>query len=306
MTLSLGIIIVTAISGSPLFAQSAVTHPEANEVRFEVATVKPARVDHAEPSLRSSPRRLAWTNVSLRELIKRAYDLPDYQVNGPSWIADQRYDVAANIPQPRTPERLQLMLQHLLRERFGLRVHRQSQLIPGYRLTVAKGGLKLKPAQSAPKLIAPPKEAPAADTGSHPPRMLTSLRVDSAGFPILPEGVTNGLDFETGKSRWAVRAAPIKALLDVVRAETNLPVLDSTGLDGTYDIRLEWVTQKRPSISPDMLERRPELAKMLQGERDGESFVAALKRQLGLDLRAEKIPSVVLVVDHAAKVPVAN
>jgi uncharacterized protein (TIGR03435 family) len=303
----LEVIVVTALSGSPLFAQPAVMHPGAEEVRFEVASVKPSRVDHVEPSLRSSPKRLQWTNVSLRELIKRAYDLPDYQINGPSWIADYRYDVAANIPPPRTPERLRLMLQDLLRERFGLRVHRQSQAVQGYRLTIAKGGSKLTPAKTSPKLTVPPKEGRGADTGPRAPRMLAPLGKDRAGFPILPEGVTEAVNFETGQTRWAVRASPINALLGLVHAETGLPTLDSTGLDGTYDMRLEWVTQKRPSISPDVLDRRPELAKIVEpGERDGESFAAALKRQLGLDLRAERIPSVVLVVDYAIKVPAAN
>jgi uncharacterized protein (TIGR03435 family) len=302
MKISLKIPITAAISVLPLFAQSSTAPP--SSVRFDVATVKPSKLDHPEYSLRSTPGRLAWTNVPLRELIKRAYDLPDYQVKGPSWLADQRYDVAANIPPPRTPERLQLMLQHLLQERFGLRVHRESQPVQGYRLSIAKGGPKLTPAKSVPK----PKEASGAgDKNSKAPRKLPVLKADGAGFPILPDGVTQGHNFETGQTRWVKRASSITALLDLVRAETLLPVLDSTGLKGTYDFRLDWVTEKRAWVSPDLLARRPELAKFLgPGERDGEKFAAALKRQLGLDLRAEKIPMDVLIVDYAAKVPTGN
>ena len=37
------------------------------------------------------------------------------------------------------------MLQALLADRFGLKVHRESRELPVYSLVIAKGGFKLKP-----------------------------------------------------------------------------------------------------------------------------------------------------------------
>lgn len=49
-----------------------------------------------------------------------------------------------------TQKQMNLLLQNLLAERFHLKVHRDQKILPGYALTVAKGGPKLKPTQGGP------------------------------------------------------------------------------------------------------------------------------------------------------------
>jgi uncharacterized protein (TIGR03435 family) len=46
-----------------------------------------------------------------------------------------------------THEQMEPMLQKLLQQRFHLSVHRESKLVSGYALVVAKGGAKLQPAK---------------------------------------------------------------------------------------------------------------------------------------------------------------
>jgi uncharacterized protein (TIGR03435 family) len=81
-----------------------------------------------------------------------AYDIPSFQLaGGPSWIGDQRYDIVAKMPagalKAAGPERwaqMRAAVQALLADRFQLIIHRETKLIPGYALVVAKSGFKLK------------------------------------------------------------------------------------------------------------------------------------------------------------------
>jgi uncharacterized protein (TIGR03435 family) len=65
------------------------------------------------------------------------------------------------------------------------------------------------------------------------------------------------------------------------------PVLDRTGLTGTFDFSLEW------SLAPD-----PAQPVGPQPEDAGPTFLEALQEQLGLKLKSAKGPVDVLVIDH--------
>ena len=95
--------------------------------------------------------RIDYANVSLRDLIRQAYDVKDYQVVAPDWMNSARFDVQAKLP-PDTTQRSDnaLMMQALLAERFGLKVHKESKEVPVYSLVVGKNGPKLKKAEDAP------------------------------------------------------------------------------------------------------------------------------------------------------------
>lgn len=67
------------------------------------------------------------------------------------------------------------------------------------------------------------------------------------------------------------------------------PVRDATGIDGLYDIDLNYATDvqtEEPATYPDI--------------------TAALEEQLGLRLQSEKAMFDIIVVDAANKVPVEN
>ena len=75
----------------------------------------------------------------------RAYDIQDFQLEGPDWMANVRFDIAAKYPPvDSTKDQRTLMLQSLLAERFHLVVHRQTKEMPAYALVVAKNGPKLE------------------------------------------------------------------------------------------------------------------------------------------------------------------
>jgi uncharacterized protein (TIGR03435 family) len=98
---------------------------------------------------------------------------------------------------------------------------------------------------------------------------------------------------EPGRSRFSMGRgkiegqAPLGAFADRLSQFVDRPVVDMTGLVGTFDISVTW--------SPESDEPR-----------EGASLFTALQEQLGLRLEARKGPVDVLVVDQAEKVPAEN
>ena len=106
----------------------------------------------------SSPERISWRATILGNLIREAYGVKRLQVLGPQWImtfddVDTRFDISATMPPGTSKERLNLMLRSLLEERFGVKVHWETQERPAYTLVVAKGGAKLKESNPTDKAI---------------------------------------------------------------------------------------------------------------------------------------------------------
>lgn len=122
--------------------------------RFEAASIRPSGPDDlAGPSgCQTDPALVRCTNVTLKRAIVGAYDLvPDRILGGPEWIDSDRYQITARAAQPVHGEALDRLLQSLLAERFGLKLHRETRNLPGFVLEIAKQGPRLQPAADAPR-----------------------------------------------------------------------------------------------------------------------------------------------------------
>jgi uncharacterized protein (TIGR03435 family) len=88
---------------------------------------------------------LTARNATLKQLIRAAYALENYQISGgPGWIDSVRYDVDAKSTDGANRDRLLPMLRALLADRFQLTFHREKKELPVYNLVVAKGGPKFQ------------------------------------------------------------------------------------------------------------------------------------------------------------------
>ena len=177
---------------------------------FEVVSVKPNKSGANSSSTTSDPGRLTATNVSLRSLIAMAYGLKNYQLEGPDWLADVKFDIAAKFPEalPNNREEynkaLHSMMEKLLVERFKVAVHRSTKNFSVYVLVVDKRGIKFK-------------EVP--DSDSH--------------------------NQNSNNTHYQGRCVPMSSFADFLARRVDLPVLDMTGLKGFYDLALDWVPESR-------------------------------------------------------------
>lgn len=180
---------------------------------FEVATVKLRRgtpptgmACNGGPGT-SDPVRLSCTNGPLAMLICMAYNVQYYQIVGPGWISNDRYDLAAVIPPNATRDEFRLMLQNLLAQRFQLKLHHETKPLNAYSLITTKEGAKLNES---------PKE--------------------SSVSPGLNVGGTNG------NIRVSAHAQTTRNLAGFLSTLLGVggPVSDDTGLTGKYDFTLEY------------------------------------------------------------------
>ncbi len=237
-----------------LIAGLAVAALNAAPPAFDVASVKISKAPDAAVLFTPGAARIpnaggtvTLTNWSLRMCIAAAWDLDVNQMSGPAWLSTERYDIAAKTSAGTSQADLRLMLQELLTERFKLATHRESKEIPVYAIMIAKGGPRLR-----------------ASTGDQ-------------HLPVIFAPPT----------RLIGQGSTLQSLASALRRAAGRPVIDKTGLAGTFDFTL--------SYSPD------EAATDL-----GPSLFTALQEQLGLRLEPEKSPLETLVVDRAERVPTEN
>jgi uncharacterized protein (TIGR03435 family) len=136
------------------------------------------------------PGRLAGNRfienaATVSDLIVDAYHVQPYRVLGaPGWAGfeGEGYEIQATTTGAPTADRVRLMLQSLLSDRFHLRLHRETRSIPVYELRIAKGG---------PKMTASPPVA-----GKKPPNItqMTTIVSMISGFLDRPLVDRTGLD----------------------------------------------------------------------------------------------------------------
>ena len=124
----------------PLVAPAQTAQPE-----FEVASVRVNTSGVPTGNLSGTDRsRFSAHNITLNLLIRLAWQVQEYQLlGGPAWLNSDRFDITAKSETEVDNDRMMLMLQKLLQDRFKLAVLRETKDFPGYALVAAKSGLKL-------------------------------------------------------------------------------------------------------------------------------------------------------------------
>ena len=100
--------------------------------------------------------------MPVKPLIAWAYNVWDYQISGGPGVGfdSDPYDIEGKAEGKPSQEQLKLMLQTLLGERFKLALHRGTKELPIYKLTVAKGGFKLRPIKQGDCIVFDPTHPP--------------------------------------------------------------------------------------------------------------------------------------------------
>ena len=269
-------------------------------LEFEVASVKPAKSQPAEQAnigVHIDGAQVHINYYSLRDYIRRAYRLKNYQISGPDWLASERFDVDAKLPAGGTPGQVPEMLQALLADRFQLTTHRGSKEFPVYGLLVVRGALKLKQAGAD----------ATADTGD-PFKNVTTVSASGS-----EQGVSvsygNGTYYTFANNRLEVKKFSMARFADLMSLYLDRPVVDMTDLQGDYDFTLGLTPEDyrvmliRIAMSQGVA-LPPEALRLLEGASD-DSVHAGL-RALGLKLAPRKAPIQTLVVDHILKSPTEN
>jgi uncharacterized protein (TIGR03435 family) len=258
------VLIVFAVVGVTVL--SAHVPPGQSAPAFEVASVKTNTSGAAEGSLGPRPGGYGATNVPLRIVIVRAYQLRPFQVvGGPSWIDSERFDLDARASASQSHDEVLAMLQALLAERFKLVVRRETREQPVYALVTARhDGL----------------------FGPQLKRSTTECSSRTAADPTGPCRMGGSFTGRSGSLQGV--GQPLTQLATHLGTAADRIVLDRTGLAGTFDFTLTW---KSGGFG----------VSRVGAADDGPSLFTALQEQLGLELEPARGPVEVLVIDSVAR-----
>jgi uncharacterized protein (TIGR03435 family) len=314
-----------------LAAATASAQPAASSSQgpsFEVATIKPSpAITTLTPQALMSGQIRIGLNVtgsrvdiglsSLADLVRIAYDVKPFQVTGPDWLTTERFDITAKLPEGATRKDVNAMLQTLLAERFGLVVHREQKDRPVFALVVGKDGPKMKPgvSEEAPKADAPP---PLFSSNGSSVSQLTQNR-DSVNMTV-SGGATGQVKISMTPAGEHIEALDITmaALADTLTPMSERPVIDQTGLSGTYQVTIDIPLQELMAIAqraaasigmalPQGATGAPGGAAAggapVASDPGGGSSINDSLQKNGLQLDRRTAPVEVVVVDHIEKTP---
>jgi len=282
-------------SPTPNAADIAAALPEPPPSPFEVATIKPSAPD--EPGFgRIFGNQIETRAIPLMFLINFGWDLnpndKENIANAPAWLDNKKFDIIAKTgPNVRVDhfasgnlinyEDLRSMLRAMIAERFQMKWHMEDRPVTAYTLMAVKP--KLKPTTD-PTERTKCHEGPGPD-GKDP-------RIAS---PILNRLLTcqNMTLAQIGDE-----------LQHVAGGYIYKPVVDGTGLKGSYDFTLSFSSADKILPTPENTTGTDAAA---GSDPNGAlSLFDAVTKQLGLKLEKTKRPYPVLVIDHIEETPTEN
>jgi uncharacterized protein (TIGR03435 family) len=216
-------------------------------VSFDVASVKPANPNAVGSNSDSDPGRITMQNVTLKRCIMRAYEVPDIQITG----GPKWLDASRYDIEARAGYAAQYTeLNQML----------QTLLAERFRLKL-----------------------------HHETRSLQGYAIVVAkdGLKMKPSAPGTRGHTNDGPGSVVSTATSISRLALKLSNLLKLPVVDETGVNGSFDFTLHWIPDEAADPTA------------------GPSLFTAIQEQLGLRLEGRKVPTDMLVVD-SAEPPSAN
>jgi uncharacterized protein (TIGR03435 family) len=173
-----------------------------------------------------------------------------------------------------TKDQVRQMMQALLADRFKLVVHHETRQVPVFALVLVKQG------STGPNLLRHSDDDACLSASAS-----SAVRADG-GFPVVCGVIAHLAPSVPGRVSFGARDVMLDLLASSLPTQTGMrtlsrPVIDETGLRGTFDFKLEWALEVDSGT-----------------EVSGPSFQEALKQQLGLKLESQKGPIDLVVLDH--------
>jgi uncharacterized protein (TIGR03435 family) len=220
--------------------------------------------------------------LPIQTILTIGYGVPMYRIVGaPEWVSTVYFDIDAQADrQPAVDER-QAYYRGLLEQRFRLQAHSEMREMDIYALVLARPDGRLGPGLRRSTIdcdivIAENRRRAEAGAAPLPPTPGQRPVCGSVG----------------GGSSLTAGAAQLAALVGMLSAGLEKPVIDRTGLTGRFDMDFRSAPMRVGTTPPAALAELP-------------SVFTAVQEQLGLKLETTRAPIPVLVIDHI-EMPTAN
>jgi uncharacterized protein (TIGR03435 family) len=228
--------------------------------KFDVVSIRPAA--GGSPGIQggpgtTSPEQMTWRGITRLGFVAQVFDLPRISqasiIKEKMGYPDSPFDISATVPAGTTKEEVKIMIRTMLEERFGMKWHLETQERTVYELRIAKGGLKLQ--------LHP------TDPNKSPSELIAGVQGRVENYTM----------------------ADTVSLAQRVLNEPDIVVIDKTGLQGSFDAKLQFVLME-PTTGTSALP----------------NFRTMLEQDWGLHLEKTKAPIEMVVIDHMDKTPTEN
>jgi uncharacterized protein (TIGR03435 family) len=207
-------------------------------------------------------------------LIGFAYPVPDDRIiGGPNWLRRDRFDVIAKADKEAPLAQLRLMMQGLLRERFGLAVTMEQREVPMYALVLARSDGRLGKSLERAAENCDTLEVQSAGPGTSPTHGRAVERT------LTPTQASNG-------SRWMGDCLTAGGIANHLTGVMGVEVIDNTGLKGRWKYAVRYSGNDVLSATSG-----------IRSDSDLPPLSVALPQQLGLKLERTRAFREVLVID---------
>ena len=264
-------------------------------LEFEVASVRAATPNQGNgaqtpAAARLDPSQIRLNYLTMQDFIVRAYGVKAYQVIGPDWLKAERFDISATLPEGATVAQVPAMLQSLLEDRFGLKVHRSQKEFAVYMLTRSKRPFTLTKVE--------PRSPDSNVTGVVPrPGNGVALGLARGGLFTLYDNKMDG------------KGMTMEMLANTLTPFIGLPTVNGTDIEGFYDFHFDLEPEDYGSMMMRAAAARgvsypPQLLAQLESM-SNPSFLSSLDK-VGLKLERSKAPLEVINIDEVKKTPSEN
>jgi uncharacterized protein (TIGR03435 family) len=195
-------------------------------------------------------------SATMTDLIGIAYEAhPDRLVDAPHWFGQDRFDIIARAPSDTSAETIVAMLRSLLADRFHLAFHGGEKSVNAFFLSA----------------------------GKEAPKMKRSDGVGPGGCKLEPMSRNSTVD-NTYVCHNVTMAAFATQLRDMASSYLTEPVVDVTGLKGSWDFAIAWTSKAA-----------------VQRMSAGSTLFESIDAQLGLKLEEERRELPTFIVERAEK-----
>lgn len=281
---------------------------------FDVISIRPDPNDDDPPSVNvpygpedtytNTGGVFRATNWPVVRLISFAYKTTTgqrdaFRASLPDWADKDGFSIEARSDnQNATKDQMRLMVRSMLAERFHLKVHYESRIVPVFAVELIKPGelgpqLRPHPADdscSGEHAAVAPRPAAPADGAEAPapaaPARERSYPVLPGGFPLRCGTYVNMPPTQPYLRHEGGRNLTMTQIVSTFTGMGNLgrPAVDQTGLTGTFDWVMEFLDEREGHTPPP--------------DAEGLHFQQALAKQNGLKLVPSRQPVELLLVDH--------
>jgi uncharacterized protein (TIGR03435 family) len=260
--------LISGQEGVQRFSNAAKDAPPLSP-EFEVVSIKPFKRGSGPHWLGLVPDGISIQGMPLKSLLQAAFGVEEDRIlSAPGWVKTDEFDIVAQVAGPDVPtwqkqtfSQRGLALRPILEDRFQLKFHYETKVLPFYVLAIAKGGSKMKE-------FVPPGDA-----------------------------ATNGLRL-VGRGHLEAQGISTGELIRDLSKQLSRTVVDKTGLTGKYNFALQWEPEDALAFATGGPSGQPGNDNASPPDSGGASLLTALREQLGLKLEPQKGPVSVIVIDH--------